>query len=52
MTDIADSLGGINGDELVELTLKYYEQLDERYRKIIPLKMVYIPVASENEHEE
>lgn len=36
---------GINGAELVELILKYYEQLDERYQKMIPLKMVYIPVT-------
>lgn len=35
---------GINGTELVELILKYYEQLSEKYRKMIPLKMVYIPV--------
>ena len=36
---------GIDGDELVGLVLKYYEQLDEKYRKMIPLKMVYIPVV-------
>lgn len=36
---------GINGTELVELILKYYDRLDEKYRKMIPLKMVYIPVA-------
>ena len=35
---------GINGTELVELILKYYDLLDDRYKKIIPLKMVYIPV--------
>lgn len=35
---------GINGTELVDLILKYYEQLSEKYRKMIPLKMVYIPV--------
>lgn len=35
---------GINGTELVELILKYYEQLSEKYQKMIPLKMVYIPV--------
>lgn len=35
---------GINGTELVELILKYYEQLSEKYRRMIPLKMVYIPV--------
>lgn len=36
---------GINGAELVELILKYYEKLSEKYRKMIPLKMVYIPIA-------
>ncbi len=37
---------GINGTELVELILKYYEMLSEKYQKIIPLKKVYIPIAS------
>ena len=36
---------GINGTELVDLILKYYEQLDEKYRDMIPLEMVYIPVG-------
>ena len=40
---------GIDGDELVGLVLKYYEKLDEKYRRMIPLKMVYIPVASPEE---
>lgn len=35
---------GINGTELVDLILKYYSDLDEKYRQVIPLKMVYIPV--------
>ncbi|MBQ8077781.1 MAG: restriction endonuclease [Eubacterium sp.] len=39
---------GINGTELVELVLKYYEDLSEKYRKMIPLKMVYIPVSKED----
>jgi restriction system protein len=39
---------GINGTELVELILKYYGELSDRYRKVIPLKMVYIPVARED----
>ena len=39
---------GINGPELVDLILKYYEVLDEKYQKMIPLKMVYIPVQKEN----
>lgn len=38
---------GINGVDLVELILKYYDQLSIKYRKIIPLKMVYVPVLSE-----
>ncbi len=38
---------GINGTELVDLILKYYEDLSEKYRKMIPLKMVYIPVEKE-----
>lgn len=40
---------GINGTELVELVLKYYDKLSEKYRKMIPLKMVYIPVAKEEQ---
>ena len=39
---------GINGTELVELILKYYDKLDEKYRKMIPLKMVYIPVSRDD----
>lgn len=38
---------GINGSELVELILKYYDQLSEKYQRMIPLKMVYIPVPHE-----
>lgn len=37
---------GINGKELVDLILKYYDSLSEKYRKMIPLKMVYIPVIN------
>ena len=39
---------GINGTELVDLVLKYYDRLEEKYRKMIPLKMVYIPVSRED----
>ena len=38
---------GINGVDLADLILKYYDQLSIKYRKIIPLKMVYVPVLSE-----
>ncbi len=40
---------GINGTELVELILKYYDKLSDKYRKMIPLKMVYIPVSLNEE---
>ncbi|MDR0948245.1 MAG: restriction endonuclease [Lachnospiraceae bacterium] len=40
---------GINGTELADLILKYYDDLSEKYKKMIPLKMVYIPVAKEEE---
>lgn len=40
---------GINGTELVDLILKYYAQLSDKYKKMIPLKMVYIPVPSEDD---
>ena len=38
---------GINGDELANLVLKYYEQLSPKYRRMIPLEMVYVPVPGE-----
>ncbi len=39
---------GINGTELVDLILKYYSDLEDKYKKMIPLKMVYIPVPKED----
>jgi len=38
---------GINGRDFAALILKYYDQLPESARKIIPLKKVYIPVVLE-----
>ena len=38
---------GINGTELVDLILKYYDKLSDKYQRIIPLEMVYIPVPRE-----
>lgn len=46
--DSTPIIRGINGTELVDLILKYYEELSEKYRKMIPLKMVYIPVPKED----
>jgi len=38
---------GVSGRELVDLILKYYELLDDKYRRMIPLKKVYIPVPKD-----
>ena len=43
--DSTPIIRGINGTDLVDLILKYYDQLSEKYRKLIPLKMVYIPIS-------
>jgi restriction system protein len=40
---------GIDGSDLVELILKYYDKLNEKYQKLIPLKMVYIPATAADE---
>lgn len=37
----------IDGDFLVDLILKYYDELDEKYRKIIPLKKKDIPLTDQ-----
>ncbi|MBQ7680788.1 MAG: restriction endonuclease [Oscillibacter sp.] len=36
-------LRAVDGPEVAALTLKYYCGLDERYRALIPLRMVYVP---------
>lgn len=46
--DSTPIIRGINGTELVDLILKYYEELSEKYRKMIPLKKVFIPVAKDD----
>lgn len=33
----------VDGAELVDLVLAHYEQLDSRYRGLLPLKRVYVP---------
>lgn len=47
--DSTPVIRGINGAELVNLILKYYEDLSDKYRKMIPLKMVFIPVPRDEE---
>lgn len=38
---------GIDGRELVDLLLQYYDKLSDKFRAIIPLKQVYIPNVNE-----
>ena len=40
---------GIKGTELVDLILEHYDDLDEEFKKRIPLKRVYIPVRPDTE---
>lgn len=47
--DSTPIIRGINGTELVDLILKYYHDLKDKYKKMIPLKMVYIPVAKDKQ---
>jgi len=42
----------IDGEEVVSLTLQYYEKLDSRYKGILPLKQVYIPQAIDEDSDE
>lgn len=41
----------LDGDALVQLVLEHYEQLDSKYKGLIPLRRVYVPepVTSETE---
>lgn len=45
--DSTPIIRGIDGDELATLVLKYYENLSPKYKKVIPLERVYIPVPAE-----
>ena len=47
--DSTPIIRGINGTEIVDLILKYYHDLNDKYKKMIPLKMVYIPVAKDEQ---
>ena len=37
----------IDGEELVQLILQYYDRFDSKYRGILPLKRVYVPESLE-----
>ena len=41
----------IDGPELVTLILQHYEELDSRYKGLLPLKKVYVPEALEEAEE-
>ena len=41
----------INGDDLVQLILEHYEQLDSKYKGLIPLRRVYIPETAGSDFE-
>lgn len=41
----------INGSELVDLILKYYDGMSEEFKDIIKLKKVFIPVVDVEEQE-
>jgi restriction system protein len=41
----------IDGEELVNLVFEHYEQLDPRYKGLIPLKRVYVPEPIEDDDE-
>ena len=41
----------IDGDALVQLVLEHYEQLDSKYKGLIPLRRVYIPEIAGSDNE-
>lgn len=40
-------ISGINGAQLAELIMKYYNGMSDKYTRLIPLKQVYIPTVNE-----
>lgn len=41
----------INGEELIDLILSHYDELDSRYKGILPLKRVYVPEPFKDQGE-
>ena len=41
----------LDGEELVELVFQHYDQFDSRYKGLLPLRRVYVPVAIESDDE-
>lgn len=42
----------IDGNELVEIIMIYYEAFDSKYKGILPLKSIYVPQTVEDNNEE
>ena len=42
---------GIDCDDFIDLFLKYYDKLDEKYQRKIPLRKVFIPNVVDNQQE-
>jgi restriction system protein len=42
----------IDGEDLVNLLLQHYEQLDSKYKDMIPLKRVYVPEPMEEQENQ
>jgi restriction system protein len=41
----------IDGDGLLQLVFQHYDQLDSRYKGLLPLRRVYVPEAIERDEE-
>jgi restriction system protein len=41
----------IDGEELVQLVLQYYDRFDSKYKGLLPLKRVYVPESLEDTSE-
>jgi restriction system protein len=41
----------VDGAELVQLIFQHYDQLDSRYKGLIPLKRIYVPEILESEND-
>ena len=42
----------LDGEDVVDLIFQHYEQLDSRYKGLLPLRRVYVPEAAEEGGEE
>lgn len=45
--DATPIIRGIDGAQFAELVVRYYDRIDDKWRRFVPLKRVYIPDISE-----